>query len=96
MPYHGLLDWRLALDMLDLLRERQPPEARWTTFATPRLGKFCGGNLGFSEERTAEDPAVRGPTRKLAVLPVHPLLSSDEGTVPKPSPRRWTVSRQTG
>jgi hypothetical protein len=77
MPYHGLLDWRLALDMVDLLRERQPPDERWTSVRDTALSKFSGANLGFSEERTQEGVPYAADS-KLAVLPIHPLLSSDE------------------
>ncbi len=77
MLYHGLLDWRLALDMVDLLRGRTPPEERWRDVRELAVRKFCGGNLGFSEAAT-ENGFVYATDESLAVLPIHPLISAHE------------------
>jgi hypothetical protein len=77
MLYHGLLDWRLALDMLDLLRARTPPEERWLEVRELALRKFCGGNLGFAEATTVGGLGY-ATDGSLAILPVHPLISTHE------------------
>jgi hypothetical protein len=77
MPYHGLLDWRLALDMVDLLRGRTPPEGRWREVRDVAVRKFSAGNLGFAEHVGANGlPYVSDGS--LAVLPIHPLVNGDE------------------
>ncbi len=71
MPYHGLLDWRLAVDLLDLLRGRGfDPDRRWGTLSEAAVGSFA---QEFDFERV---PAGALPAARLAgttLVAIHPL-----------------------
>jgi hypothetical protein len=40
-PYHPLLDWRLAADLLDVLLHGAPRLERWATVRTSAVQKVC-------------------------------------------------------
>ena len=83
MAYHGLLDWRLALDMIDVLRGRALTESRWTPVRDSGLQRFCAGNLGFSPE-IAPGGLPCAADSQLVVIPIHPLTSTDDNYMPEP------------
>jgi hypothetical protein len=71
MAYHGLLDWRLAADLVGLLRGRGlDPRARWETLAAAGLARLCEG-LNFEHDVAGGLPAAR--LGHEWILPLHPL-----------------------
>jgi ATP-dependent helicase YprA (DUF1998 family) len=79
MSFHGLLDWRLACDLLDLMRGGSlDPDKRWR-----ELGETVVAN--FAEEFGFEMTALAGlPSASMAgkcLIAVHPLEEMDESLV---------------
>ena len=74
MAYHGLLDWRLALDLADLAAGRPLPEARWLARAAKIRERLCAGfnwaPVDYGPLSGIERPAPDGP-----ILLTHPLWS---------------------
>jgi hypothetical protein len=81
--YHGLLDWRLALDVLDLLRgEALDPAQRWAHMGEQALRTFCE-DLGYELADLAGMPAAVDASSKRALIAVHPF----EHNPPQPMPQ---------
>lgn len=78
--YHGLLDWRLALDLLTLLQGRAlDPEQRWSRAGENALRTFAADlQLDFTE--LGGVPAVVDARADRALIAVHPF----EHEPPKP------------
>ena len=77
MPYHGLLDWRLALDMLDLLRGRNLAPTRWDPVRDIALARFCDGLEDYELDAAPGGlPAARDGDDW--IIPLHPLMDADE------------------
>ncbi|MGE0025595.1 MAG: DEAD/DEAH box helicase [Thermoleophilia bacterium] len=72
MAFHGLLDWRLACDLLDLLATGSVDLlARWSRLRSRALGSFRKGFPGFEmDERAGRQVLVSDAA---AIVPVHPL-----------------------
>jgi len=71
MHYHGLLDWRLAADLLGILRgEGLDPRARWAALAEEAVDRFCAG-LKLDRDTVLGLPAARFGDEW--ILPLHPL-----------------------
>jgi hypothetical protein len=88
--YHGLLDWRLAADLLTVLR-REPLEAdaRWAGLAEAALEEFAA-DLGFATRRLNGRTAVVDDAQRRALIAVHPF----EHKPPEPLVDRLSVERQ--
>ena len=75
MAFHGVLDWRLALDVVDLLRGRPyDPAKRWLDLSDSALSRFADG-FGFSQRRVATLPGAVLDTT--CVVATHPLEEED-------------------
>jgi DEAD/DEAH box helicase domain-containing protein len=73
---HPLLDWRLALDVLELVVEGTLDEARWLGDAERLVGSFVAGNLQFGQVEAFERAGLHGvfePRGRRAVVFGHPL-----------------------
>jgi Lhr-like helicase len=72
-PYHGLLDWRLALDVLALLRgEALDPEERWARAGEEALRTFSD-DLGYELADLGGTPAAVNAAAGRALIAVHPF-----------------------
>lgn len=72
MAYHGLLDWRLAADMLTLLRgEGFSPERLWEDLGLAMTRDFARQFDQFEFSQMGNVPAALHPSRCLAAF--HPL-----------------------
>lgn len=72
-PYHGLLDWRLAADLLTVLRgEELVAHSRWTAIAERTLQSFSA-DLGLEYRRLGGMPSAIDAQRKTAVVAAHPF-----------------------
>lgn len=76
MPFHPLLDWRLALDMADLASGRALPEQRWLVRAAGAQNQLCEG-FGFKAETFGGIPALLREDEKIVQLLTHPLWDTD-------------------
>lgn len=75
MHYHGLLDWRLALDLLDVLRGRAfDPDSRWRDLTEGAMRSFAVG-FGFTQRTLGGLPAAT--LDDLSVIATHPLEDDD-------------------
>jgi len=72
MSFHGLLDWRLALDMLDIIRGRELPPGRWEDVGPGALRSFCDGIEDF-ELDVAPGGLPGARDGDSWILPLHPL-----------------------
>jgi len=71
--YHGLLDWRLALDLLALLRGAVlDPEQRWAGLADSALAGFAA-DLQLEVEQIGDTRAVVDRDNARALIAVHPF-----------------------
>jgi Lhr-like helicase len=75
MAFHGVLDWRLALDVIDILRGRPfDPLRRWSGLSNSALSHFADG-FGFSEREVG---TLRGAVLdSTCVVATHPLEEDD-------------------
>ena len=72
-PYHGLLDWRLALDVLTLLRgEALDPDQRWARAGEAALTTFCE-DLDYELAYFDGTPAAVDADGNRALIAVHPF-----------------------
>lgn len=75
MGYHGLLDWRLAVDLFGILSgEGLDTRSRWDDLVSSSLDSFSEG-LGFDRKEVAGMPAV--VQDELWILSLHPLQAPD-------------------
>ena len=73
---HPVLDWRLALDVLDLVRDGELDESRWFAEAGQLVRSFVDGNLGLGRVEQFEYGGLHGvlvPDSKRAIVFGHPL-----------------------
>lgn len=74
--YHGLLDWRLASDLMDLLRGRTlDPLHRWHVLGKGALFSL-GDELGMEQTELSGIPAAVDPQRSRALVSLHPFQLS--------------------
>jgi len=77
MAYHGLLDWRLALDMARLADgQRISLSGHWDSVADNHMGRFCEdfADTGWTTARFGPLPGAEMDGR--ALIAVHPLWNS--------------------
>jgi DEAD/DEAH box helicase domain-containing protein len=80
MHYHGLLDWRLAADMLALLEDgRFDPTTFWGSHGAAIIAAFAAQLDGFDSVEYAGLPAARNGD--ITVIGVHPLEEKDPAYV---------------
>jgi hypothetical protein len=81
MPYHGLLDWRLALDIADLSEGRRVDEARWLDSAldarSALKGAFGWKPATFGSVAFGVVQALIDERSGVANLLTHPLWDTD-------------------
>jgi DEAD/DEAH box helicase domain-containing protein len=71
MAYHGLLDWRLALDMARLADGQEVRlSGYWNGVAESLVTQFCGD---FDWTETQFGPLPGAETQDIALIAVHPL-----------------------
>jgi Lhr-like helicase len=76
-PYHPLLDWRLAADLLDVLVHGAPRIDRWATVRTGAVAKVCK-DFGWTDlDPGADRPLLNAAGTLICV--VHPLDDIDAG-----------------
>lgn len=78
MPFHGLLDWRLALDLADLAAGQGLQEQRWLCNSEQIVSQFCNA---FGWRVANFGPllgAVGGGDDPVAIIAAHPLSNRDE------------------
>jgi hypothetical protein len=81
MAFHGLLDWRLAADLLDLLNGVAfDPEKRWADLAEQAIGSFAEA-FGATLDGAAGKPVAVIGDRWL--ISAHPFESKDEALLPE-------------
>jgi hypothetical protein len=79
MPYHGVLDWRLGLDLLDVLAGRPfEPAKRWRDLTAQAAERFAN-ELGFEREVVDGRTVLR--LDDLAVVVVHPFVSTNDESI---------------
>ena len=82
MAYHGLLNWRLAADMLGLMGNGSlDPSRLWTDLSRQAVAAFCEGFPGFEYAEPAGVPAALGSQR--AVISAHPLAAANTDYLPE-------------
>ena len=81
MPYHPLLDWRLALDMASLALDANAPigfaSPHWRTLVD-RTAEIYLDSLGYPPQSLAGLPAGHDPHTNEAVILIHPLWDQEE------------------
>ena len=81
MPYHPLLDWRLALDMASLALDRTASihlaSPHWRTLVDRTASTYLD-SLGYSPTDLAGLPAGRDPQTGEVVILIHPLWDRKE------------------
>jgi Lhr-like helicase len=70
-PYHPLLDWRLAADLLEVLVHGTPQRDRWDTVRTRAVDKVCDDFTWTVIEHGTRPVLDTGPNGLICV--VHPL-----------------------
>ena len=82
MAYHGLLDWRLAADMLSLMKDGTfEPTRLWKDLSRQAVAGFCEGFEGFEYIEAAGVPVALGSHR--AVVAAHPLAETSSAHLPE-------------
>jgi len=82
MPYHGLLDWRLAADMLGLMKDGTLDASRlWADLSRQAVAAFCKGFDGFEYVEAAGVPVALSSHR--AVVAAHPLAETNAAYLPE-------------
>ena len=80
MPYHPLLDWRLALDMVRLALDPAAPidlaQAYWSTLVQRTAPPYFQG-LNYSHTTLAGLPAGHDPGAGEVLILIHPLWDQD-------------------
>ena len=100
--YHSLLDWRLALDLLTLLRgEELDPTRLWQGVGVGLLKSFAA-EIGGAIAELGPAPCVLDASAKRALIVVHPLERTDVGpglhaaAIQEADERGLEVKRTTG
>lgn len=76
MPFHGLLDWRLGCDLVDLIRDRTlDTQKRWEHRASELVRSFAE-QFSFEFHEIAGYPAAID--EEICLIGVHPLAETDE------------------
>jgi hypothetical protein len=75
MSYHGLLDWRLALDMAELAAGQPLDPSRWLGRAMGDLAQFCQA-FDWTTRDFAGLPGAASNAAHKALILVHPLWST--------------------
>jgi hypothetical protein len=76
MPFHGLLDWRLGCDLVDLIRERTlDVQKRWQQRAGVLVRSFAE-QFAFEFHEVAGYPVAID--EEICLIGVHPLAETDE------------------
>ena len=80
MPYHPLLDWRLALDMVRLALDPTAPidlvQPYWATLVQRTAAPYFDG-LNYTPTTLAGLPAGHDPGTGDALILIHPLWDQD-------------------
>lgn len=74
---HGYLDWRLALDMVDLALGNTLHLGRWFTSLPKSLENFSSDLQGVDLQQHGGLESLVNPSKKLAIAFGHPLWSFD-------------------
>jgi hypothetical protein len=86
--YHSLLDWRLAADLLDLMRGREIDFAeRWQALSYGVLASL-GGEMNMEEMKVDGLPAMVGLEGTRALVSLHPFELGPHGGEPTAVQRR--------
>lgn len=78
MAYHGLLDWRLALDLAELADQRALSTDRWLAHAAGDRDRFCASFEGWRPAQFGPLPGATGTINgevAQAIVLSHPLWS---------------------
>ena len=76
MHYHGLLDWRLGLDLLDVLAGRPfDPAQRWHDLKETFSARFAG-ELGFAKASMGGRTVLQ--LEDLAIVLTHPFEGTED------------------
>jgi hypothetical protein len=75
MHFHGLLDWRLGADLVDILRHDYDPSRRWAVHGTGIVRDWASQFMGFEFEDLAGVPAATDS--RIYLIGVHPLSERD-------------------
>ena len=70
---HSLLDWRLALDLLEVLAEQRPPRADWMVSGQALADSFCQTFDGWELLGDFERPVCVNREFRTAILVHHPF-----------------------
>lgn len=70
---HSLLDWRLGLDLLDVLMYERPPGNRWVERAAEGAEAFCRTFDGWDLDRIGEHPVCVNEEFKSVIVVHHPF-----------------------
>lgn len=76
MRQHPHLDWRLALDMTEIVSGQWPTWERWSRLADSHVASLMeslGGELALELRHVDDHPLVVSPRARKGVLVVHPL-----------------------
>jgi Lhr-like helicase len=77
MHYHGLLDWRLGADLLDILKSGSfDPSKRWAAHGRSIVQEFADQFDGFEYEEFASAPAATN--EDICLIGIHPLADREE------------------
>ncbi|MDC0682625.1 DEAD/DEAH box helicase [Sorangium atrum] len=106
MPYHPLLDWRLALDMVRLALDPAAPidlaQPYWATLVQRTAALYFQG-LAYTQVTLAGLPAGHDPGRGEVLILIHPLWDQDpsnfcaevSSAVAQAEARGWTWKLRT-
>lgn len=88
-PYHPLLDWRLAADLLEVLIHGAPQRDRWETVRARAVDKVCEDVTWTVVERGTRPVLDTGASGLICVVhpldPVDPELASGVATAHGPA-----------
>jgi hypothetical protein len=74
LPFHGLLDWRLAGDLLDLMMHgTYDPVRRWTALDNEALEATREAFPRLARETFGQRVCLVEPDRNIVIIPRHPL-----------------------
>jgi hypothetical protein len=77
MHFHGLLDWRLGVDLLDILRSGTfNAGERWAEHGQAVVQEFATQFEGFEYHEVAGAPAAND--EDVCVIGIHPFAERDE------------------